>query len=162
MARTRSRGWTLPRPAYSFIWPRHSFLPFFSKNLLVQREKGQVPAVYQTSFHQICVKGQRSRYGGLSFKSSIYMVCVQISCPHLLPPRPSRPLTCTLRGRRLALATRRAPGTGTPGTPRGPGLGQGPQPDYKPAASGPHTHTHTRARGTATEPQSVSRADPTP
>lgn len=79
-----------PHPTWAD--PASLILAFFfsSKNFLGQREKSQEPSVYQASFYQICVKGQRGKIMRLSFTSSIYIFVWSQKC-HPLTSRQHRP-----------------------------------------------------------------------
>lgn len=77
------------RPSPTRANPASLILAFFfsSKNFLGQREKSQEPSVYQASFYQICVKGQRGKIMGAKLhKQHLHFVWSQ-KCqpPHLLP-----------------------------------------------------------------------------
>ena len=90
----------------------HSFLHFFfsSKNFLGQREKSQEPSVYQASFYQFCVKGQREKIMGAKLhKQHLHFVWSQ-KCQPLTScqRRPFRPLT-PLLGRKARPTSKECP-----------------------------------------------------
>lgn len=80
----------------------HSFLLFFfsSKNFLGQREKSQEPSVYQASFYQICVKGQRGKIMGAKLhKQHLHFVWSQKCHPPHLPPTQALPSPDSILGK---------------------------------------------------------------
>lgn len=83
-------GWALAHPGQPCF--THSCFFFFSKNFLGQREKSQEPSVYQASFYQICVKGQRGKIMGAKLhKQHLYFVWSQKRQPPHLPPTQALP-----------------------------------------------------------------------
>ena len=100
-------------PSPTWADPASLILAFFffpSKNFLGQREKSQEPSVYQASFYQICVKGQRGKVMGAKLhKQHLHFVWSQ-KCQPLTScqRRPFRPLT-PLLGRKARPTSKECP-----------------------------------------------------
>lgn len=147
-------------PSPTWADPASLILAFFffsSKNFLGQREKSQEPSVYQASFYQICVKGQRGKVMGAKLhKQHLHFVWSQKCQPPHLPPTQALPSRLHSWEGRHGPPPRSVPGalagsamyTGTCGHHGGRGPAQG----HQPAASNTHTAHERDGTGPHTVP----------